>query len=83
MPDTTQPDQGKGYLLPGKVYQTLKWAALVLLPALAVFVGTAGPALGLPHVDAIVTTLNALGLLIAACIGASQAKASYSKQTTI
>lgn len=29
--------------------------------------------MGLPHVDVIVTTLNALGLLIAVCIGVSQA----------
>lgn len=79
MPDTTQEDQDHGYLLPDKVYQTLKWAALVVLPALAVFVNTVGPTLGLPHVDAIVTTLNALGLLIAACIGVSQAKATTGK----
>lgn len=79
MPDTTQEDQDQGYLLPDKVYQTLKWVALVLLPALAVFANTVGPVLGLPHVDAIVTTLNALGLLIAACIGVSQAKATTGK----
>lgn len=79
MTDRTQPQHADGYLLPDKVYQTLKWAALVLLPALAVFTNTVGPALGLPHVDAIVTTLNALGLLIAACIGVSQAKAATGK----
>ena len=33
----------------------------------------------LPHADVIVTTLNALGLLVAACIGASQYKAAGSK----
>lgn len=79
MTDTTQEDQDHGYLLPDKVYQALKWAALVLLPALAVFTNTVGPTLGLPHVDAIVTTLNALGLLIAACIGVSQAKTATGK----
>lgn len=79
MPDTTQEDQDHGYLLPDKVYQTLKRIALVVLPALAIFTNTVGPVLGLPHVDAIVTTLNALGLLIAACIGVSQAKATTAK----
>ncbi|MCX8687050.1 phage holin [Bifidobacterium sp. B4142] len=79
MPDTTQEDQDHGYLLPDKVYQTLKRIALVVLPALAIFTNTVGPVLGLPHVDAIVTTLNALGLLIAACIGVSQAKATTGK----
>lgn len=79
MPDTTQEDQDRGYLLPDKVYQTLKRIALVVLPALAIFTNTVGPVLGLPHVDAIVTTLNALGLLIAACIGVSQAKTTTGK----
>ena len=79
MTDTTIEDDGRPYWLPDKVYQVLKWVALVVLPALAVFVNTAGPSLGLPHVDVIVTTLNALGLLVAACIGASQYKAASSK----
>lgn len=79
MTDNNPKDEGRDYLLPDKVYQTLKWAALVLLPALAVFANTVGPVLGLPHVDAIVTTLNAVGLLIAACIGVSQAKTATGK----
>ena len=79
MTDTIPEDEGRPYWLPDKVYQVLKWVALVVLPALAVFVNTAGPSLGLPHVDVIVTTINALGLLIAACIGASLRKAAGSK----
>lgn len=79
MTDTTISEEGRPYWLPDKVYQVLKWVALVVLPALAVFVNSAGPSLGLPHVDVIVTTLNALGLLVAACIGASQYKAASSK----
>lgn len=79
MTDTIPEDEGRPYWLPDKVYQVLKWVALVVLPALAVFVNTAGPSLGLPHADVIITTLNALGLLVAACIGASQYKAAGSK----
>ena len=79
MTDTIHEDESKPYWLPDKVYQVLKWVALVVLPALAVFVNTAGPSLGLPHADVIVTTLNALGLLVAACIGVSQYKAAGSK----
>ena len=74
MTDNNPADQDHGYLLPDKIYHALKRIALVVLPALAVFVNTVGPTLGLPHVDAIVTTINALGLFIAACIGVSQAK---------
>ena len=79
MTDTIPEDEGKPYWLPDKLYQALKWVALVVLPALAIFANTAGPSLGLPHVDVIVTTLNALGLLVAACIGVSQYKAAGSK----
>ena len=62
------------WLLPNRVYDVLKWLGLIVLPALAVFVGTVGTAWGWPHVDAIVTTLNALGILAGALIGVSAIK---------
>ena len=79
MTDTIPEDDGKPYWLPDWLYQILKWVALVVLPSLVIFFNSAGPSMGLPHVEVIVTTLNALGLLIAACIGISQAKAAGSK----
>lgn len=63
------------YLLPDKVYQWAKWIGLILLPALAALIGAVGPAWGLPHVDAIVLTINAIGTFIGAIIGASQISA--------
>lgn len=63
------------YLLPDKAYQVLKWVGLILMPALAALIGAVGPAWGLPHVDAIVLTINALGVFIGAVIGASQVSA--------
>ena len=66
------------YLLPDKVYQALKWVALIALPAVAVFVQAVGPAWGLPHIDQIVTTLNALSVLVGALIGGSELKAKLS-----
>lgn len=59
------------YFLPDNVYQILKWLGLIACPALATFVGVVGPVWGMPMVDATVTTINALGLLIGALIGAS------------
>ena len=56
-------------MLNDKVYNVLKWAGLIALPALAVFVATIGPAWGIEQTDNIVTTLNALGALIGALIG--------------
>jgi len=59
------------YFLPNDIYQVLKWLGLIACPALATFVGVVGPVWGMPYVDATVTTINALGLLIGALIGAS------------
>ena len=59
------------YFLPDNVYQILKWLGLIACPAIATFVGVVGPVWGMPHVDAVVTTINAVGLLIGALIGAS------------
>lgn len=81
-PDGEKPEEETGkenkYLLPDKAYGTLKWVALIVLPALAVFAHVVGPAWGLPYVDQIVTTLNALGTLVGAVIGASALKVRYS-----
>jgi hypothetical protein len=59
------------YFLPDKVYTALKWLGLIACPAIATFVGVVGPVWGMPYVDAVVTTINAVGLLIGALIGAS------------
>ena len=65
------------WLIPDKLYDILKWLTALVFPALALCVGTVGPAWGLPYVDAIVTTLNALGVLAGAIIGASTLKAKF------
>ena len=68
-------DPQPGYLLPDKAYEILKWIALIALPAIAVFAQAVGPAWGLPHVDQIVATIDALGVLLGALIGVSEIKA--------
>lgn len=59
------------YFLSDELYHVLKWVGLIACPALATFVGVVGPVWGMPSVDAVVTTINATGLLIGALIGAS------------
>ena len=54
------------YLLPGRVYDILKWLALIALPAVAWLVGAVGPQWGLPHCGELVTTINAIGLFVGA-----------------
>ena len=64
--------------LPGKVYDVLKWVALLLLPGLATYIGEVGPAWGLQNVDAIVLTLAKTGTLLGFLIGVSTY--SYNKK---
>lgn len=59
------------WLIPGRVYDVLKWAGLLVLPACAWLCGTVGPAWGWENVDAVVLTFNATGTAIGAIIGAS------------
>ena len=63
------------YLVPETIYKILKWLGLIALPAIAVFVSTVGQAWGLDAavLNAVVTTLNALGVLVGALLGISQA----------
>jgi len=61
------------YLLSDNLYKALKWLGLIALPAVAVFVAVVGRVWGWPDVDAWVTTINALGVLVGALIGVSTA----------
>lgn len=70
------------YFIPDKLYSTLKWAGLIALPAIAVFVSVVGPVWGWPDVDAWVTTLNAAGALVGALLGVSAATAKPIEDTT-
>ena len=63
------------YLLSDKLYNVLKWLGLIACPAIAVFVGTVGSAWGWNHIEPTVITINAVGVLIGALIGISQATA--------
>lgn len=64
------------YFLPNGAYDILKWVGLVLLPALATLIGAVGPAWGMPSVDAVVLTVNAIATFIGVVIGASHVTAS-------
>lgn len=75
MTDITNTTDTTIYLLPSKVYSWAKWIGLIALPAIATFVSTVGPVWGWPRTDAIVTTINAIGLMVGALIGVSQATA--------
>lgn len=60
------------YVIPDGAYQILKWFGLIFCPALAALIGAVGPAWGLANVDAIVLTVNAIGVFTGAILGVSQ-----------
>jgi hypothetical protein len=57
--------------IPNRLYDILKWVAIILLPALAVLYSTLGLAWGWPMVTEIVITINGIALFIGALIGVS------------
>lgn len=59
------------YKLPNNLYDILKWVGLIACPALATFYGVVAPLWGWPNPEAVVTTINAIGVLIGALIGYS------------
>lgn len=58
-------------MIPNKVYDILKWVALIVLPGLASYIGDVGPAWGMQNVDAVVLTLVKTGWLLGVLIGVS------------
>ncbi|TPF93639.1 holin [Bifidobacterium sp. UTBIF-68] len=74
-PKTDVPD----WLLPDRVYDVLKWVALIILPALATLVQTLGPVWGWTWADPAATTISAVALTIGVIIGASALKARAAK----
>lgn len=59
------------YKLPDNLYNILKWVGLIACPALATFYGVVAPLWGWPAPESVVTTINAIGVLIGALIGYS------------
>ena len=58
--------------MPDKLYDVLKWVALIALPALSVFYFTLSKIWGLPFGAEITATIDAIALLIGSLIGVSQ-----------
>lgn len=67
-------------MMSNKVYDVLKWIALVALDAVGLFYSTISGIWGLPFGDEVLATCAALSLLIGALIGVSSA--NYKKANT-
>ena len=60
--------------LSNKVYDVLKWVALIVLPAVATFYSVSASIWGLPFADQIPATITAIDALLGALIGISTVK---------
>lgn len=58
-------------ILNDKLYNVLKWLALIALPATAVLYGTIAKIWGLPYGTEIPATINAIGVFVGVLIGVS------------
>lgn len=65
-------------MIPDKVYNWLKWVALIALDAVGVFYSTMAEVWGLPYGEPVLKTCAALSLLLGALIGVSTAE--YNKR---
>lgn len=57
-------------ILNDKIYNILKWVAIVFIPALVILIGTIGTAIGY-DMTMIQTIIGAVGVFIASIIGVS------------
>lgn len=63
-----------------KVYDVLKWIALIVLPALAIFYESIAGIWGLPFAEQIPETITAFDLLLGVVLGVSNA--TYKKNNS-
>lgn len=65
--------------LSNKLYDILKWVALIVFPALAVFYTALANIWGLPYSEAIPDTIMAIDLLLGTLLGVSAANYNKNK----
>lgn len=60
--------------LSNKVYDILKWIALVALPALTTFYGVVGASCSIPYTDTVLTIAVAFDAMMGTLLGISSTK---------
>ena len=60
--------------LSNKVYDILKWIALVFIPALITFYGVVGNVLNIPYTDVVLTIMGAFDVFMGSLLGISTAQ---------
>lgn len=60
--------------LSNKVYDILKWVALVFIPALITFYGVVGNVLNIPYTDVVLTIMGAFDVFLGSLLGITSAQ---------
>lgn len=68
--------------IPDRVYDILKWVALIVLPAIATLYGVLASIWGLPYGDQIVATITAIDTFMGALLGVSTYKYNKANKDT-
>ena len=74
MTDKTAASEDLRGLLPDRVYDTLKWVAIIVMPALATFIVGLGGIWSIPFAGQLAATVTAVGVLLGALLGLSSVK---------
>ncbi|NEG90615.1 phage holin [Bifidobacterium aerophilum] len=79
--DTADTSDVPDWLIHSRVYDILKWVALIVLPALATLVQALGPVWGWTWADPAATSITAVALAVGVIIGASHLKAITARKS--
>lgn len=71
----------RGFMLKNSIYDTLKWIAQIVLPAIATLYFALASIWGLPYGEQIVGTITAIDAFLGAILGISTAQ--YNKRNEV
>ena len=74
MSDTSTDSNITNGLIPDRLYDILKWLAIIVMPALSTFIVGLGGIWSLPYAGQVAATVTAVGVLLGAFLGLSSVK---------
>ena len=77
--DTSMDSDIPNGLIPDRLYDILKWVAIIVMPALSTFIVGLGGIWSLPYAGQVAATVTAVGVLLGAFLGLSSVK--YNNQS--
>lgn len=72
--DTSTDSDIPNGLIPDRLYDILKWVAIIVMPAMSTFIVGLGGIWSLPYAGQVAATVTAVGVLLGAFLGLSSAQ---------